>query len=156
MSILFSVYVLVLFVVLTPGILLRLPKKGSKTTVALVHALVFAAVLAVSGHVFWKHGRQLFEGLEDKSNNPGSNNQEVIMTQSNAVKMKPINKSESKSKSKPKPNAGTSASYTDSKPNAETSTSYTDSKPNAVTSMSYTDSKPNMITSPSSKNPGSN
>ncbi len=37
-------YVFLLFFILTPGILLRLPPKGSKYTVALVHAAVFALV----------------------------------------------------------------------------------------------------------------
>ncbi len=37
-------YVFLLFFILTPGILLRLPPKGSKVTVALVHAGVFALV----------------------------------------------------------------------------------------------------------------
>ena len=40
-----SVYVAVLFVVLTPGILLRLPKNGKPLTVAVVHGVVFATVL---------------------------------------------------------------------------------------------------------------
>jgi hypothetical protein len=42
-----SQYVLyiLLFVVLTPGILLYLPSKGSKWTVAFVHAILFAVVL---------------------------------------------------------------------------------------------------------------
>jgi len=38
-------YVAVLFFLLTPDILLSLPPKGGKYVVALVHALVFAAVL---------------------------------------------------------------------------------------------------------------
>ena len=37
-------YIFLLFFILTPGILLRLPPKGSKVTVALVHAGVFALV----------------------------------------------------------------------------------------------------------------
>ena len=39
-----SVYVGLLFIVLTPGVLLTLPKGGSKLTVALVHGLVFATI----------------------------------------------------------------------------------------------------------------
>ncbi len=39
-----SLYVAVLFFVLTPGILLSLPPGGSKMVVALVHAVVFALV----------------------------------------------------------------------------------------------------------------
>ncbi len=37
-------YIFLLFFILTPGILLRLPPKGSKYTVALIHAGVFALV----------------------------------------------------------------------------------------------------------------
>ena len=42
--ILMLIYIVVLFVVLTPGILLRLPPGGSKLTVAVVHGIVFALV----------------------------------------------------------------------------------------------------------------
>jgi len=74
MNIVFSVFVFVLFFVLTPGVLLRLPSKGSKTTVALVHGLIFAIILAVSGHFFWKYGNRIFEGATTKKENstPGS------------------------------------------------------------------------------------
>jgi hypothetical protein len=44
MESLMMLYVFLLFFILTPGILLRLPPKGSKVTVALVHAGVFALV----------------------------------------------------------------------------------------------------------------
>ena len=37
-------YMILLFVLLTPGILLSLPPKGSKWSVAIVHALVFTLV----------------------------------------------------------------------------------------------------------------
>ena len=37
-------YLVVLFFVLTPGVLLRLPPGGSAMTVALTHAVVFALV----------------------------------------------------------------------------------------------------------------
>ena len=39
-----SLFVAVLFFVLTPGVLLRLPPGGSKLTVAAFHAVVFAVV----------------------------------------------------------------------------------------------------------------
>lgn len=39
-----SLYVVVLFFVLTPGILLSIPSKTSKHVVALTHAVVFAVV----------------------------------------------------------------------------------------------------------------
>lgn len=43
-SVLFAIYVGILFFILTPSVLLRLPPKGSKYTVAAVHALVFAVL----------------------------------------------------------------------------------------------------------------
>jgi len=39
-----SLYVAALFVALTPGVLLTLPKGGARLTVAVVHGLVFALV----------------------------------------------------------------------------------------------------------------
>lgn len=44
MQILMTLFVAALFVVLTPGILLRLPPGGSKLQVAVVHGLAFALV----------------------------------------------------------------------------------------------------------------
>jgi len=41
-------YAALLFFVLTPGILLSLPPKGKKMTVAAVHAVVFALVWGVT------------------------------------------------------------------------------------------------------------
>jgi hypothetical protein len=38
-------YTIVLFVLLTPGILLRLPPKGSPLVVAIVHGAVFALIM---------------------------------------------------------------------------------------------------------------
>jgi hypothetical protein len=59
---LFVIFVFVVFFILTPGILVTLPKKGTKTVVALVHGLLFATILAISGHFFWKSGNSVFEG----------------------------------------------------------------------------------------------
>jgi hypothetical protein len=39
-----SLYLAALFVALTPGVLLTLPKGGNRLTVAVVHGLVFAAI----------------------------------------------------------------------------------------------------------------
>ena len=44
-----ALFLAVLFFVLTPGVLLSLPPGGSRTTVALTHAVVFAVVWAL-GH----------------------------------------------------------------------------------------------------------
>jgi hypothetical protein len=40
-----AVYALILFVLLTPGLLLRLPEKGPLLNAAIVHAIVFAVLL---------------------------------------------------------------------------------------------------------------
>jgi hypothetical protein len=57
-----SLYVAVLFVVLTPGVLLTLPKGGSKLTVAVVHGLVFALVFHFTHKFVWK----ALEGFQSK------------------------------------------------------------------------------------------
>jgi len=44
MSIPMSLYLVALFFVLTPGVLVSLPPKGSKLVVAVTHAVVFAVV----------------------------------------------------------------------------------------------------------------
>ena len=44
MNLYMSIYVALLFVVLTPGVLLSLPPGGSKLVVAATHGLVFALV----------------------------------------------------------------------------------------------------------------
>ena len=48
----------ILFVLLTPGILLTLPPKGSKLTVALVHGVVFAVLFCMAHKYF----NSYFEG----------------------------------------------------------------------------------------------
>jgi len=44
MNLFLSLYLAALFVALTPGVLLTLPKGGARLTVAVVHALVFAVI----------------------------------------------------------------------------------------------------------------
>ncbi len=44
MNLIVALFSAVLFFILTPGILVRLPKNGSKYTVAMVHSLVFMVV----------------------------------------------------------------------------------------------------------------
>lgn len=48
MNLYMSLYLVFLFVVLTPGILLRIPPKSSKLVVAVVHGLVFALVYCLT------------------------------------------------------------------------------------------------------------
>lgn len=54
-------YAALLFIVLTPGVLLRLPMNGSKMTVALTHGLVFAVVWHFTHKMVW---RALYEGFQ--------------------------------------------------------------------------------------------
>ena len=67
MNILFTVYVFILFFVLTPGILITLPRKSSKMIVSLVHGLIFASILTLSGHYVWKLSNSIFEGAQPKT-----------------------------------------------------------------------------------------
>lgn len=64
MSLVCSLYVAILFFVLTPGILLRIPKGGSKYMVAGVHALVFAVVLYLTHRFVWRLSASL-EGFSE-------------------------------------------------------------------------------------------
>ena len=48
MNLYMALYLVFLFVVLTPGVLLRIPPKGSKLVVAAVHGIVFAVVLCLT------------------------------------------------------------------------------------------------------------
>lgn len=64
MSLLVSLYAAVLFFVLVPGVLLSLPRKGSKLTVAAVHALVFGVVFHFTHKLVWRLGASL-EGFDD-------------------------------------------------------------------------------------------
>ena len=50
MSIVHFIITIFLFVILSPGILVRLPKKSSKWKVAIVHGVIFAIVMYI---VYW-------------------------------------------------------------------------------------------------------
>lgn len=49
-----TVYAAILFFVLTPAVLVRLPPNGSKLTVAAVHAVVFAVVFHFTHKLVWQ------------------------------------------------------------------------------------------------------
>ena len=66
MSLLVTLYVAVLFFLLTPAILVSLPPKGGKFTVAAVHALVFALIFHFTHKLVWRFGVSL-EGMVDSS-----------------------------------------------------------------------------------------
>ena len=65
MSLLVSLYAAVLFFLLTPAILIRLPANGSKFVVAAVHALVFALIFHFTHKIVWRFGARL-EGMDTK------------------------------------------------------------------------------------------
>jgi hypothetical protein len=53
MNVFMSLYLAALFVALTPGVLLTLPK-GAKLTVAVVHGLVFAVIYNFTYRMVWR------------------------------------------------------------------------------------------------------
>ena len=54
MNLYMALYLVFLFIVLSPGILLRIPPKGSKIVVAVVHGLVFAFVYYLTHKIVWR------------------------------------------------------------------------------------------------------
>ena len=54
MNLLMSVYIALLFFVLTPGVFLALPPGGSRMVVALTHAVVFAVVYKLTYKMVWQ------------------------------------------------------------------------------------------------------
>ena len=64
MSLLVSLYAAVLFFALVPGVLLSIPRKGSKLTVAAVHALVFGLIYHFTNKLVWRLGVSL-EGFSN-------------------------------------------------------------------------------------------
>ena len=59
MNVYITLLTALLFFVLTPGVVLTLPKGGDKMTVAAVHALVFAVVYHVVTPMVWKATKNL-------------------------------------------------------------------------------------------------
>ena len=53
MNWLITLYVFLLFLLLTPGVVLRFPTNGNKMTVALTHAAVFALVWHFTHKLVW-------------------------------------------------------------------------------------------------------
>jgi len=49
-----SIYTAILFFILTPNVLVRLPPKGSLMMVAAVHAIIFAVIYHYSHMAVWK------------------------------------------------------------------------------------------------------
>ena len=64
MNLFTSLYIALLFVVLTPGVVLTLPV-GSKLAVAAAHGLVFAVLYHLTYKTVWRLSTRL-EGFQDK------------------------------------------------------------------------------------------
>jgi hypothetical protein len=72
MSVFHFILTVALFVLLTPGILLRLPSSGSKWTVALVHGVVFAVVMHIL--YFYVLPNLSLEGFKEGKEGPNNCN----------------------------------------------------------------------------------
>jgi len=59
MNVYLSLYLALLFVVLTPGVLLSLPPGGSKLVVAATHGVVFALVYHLTYKAVWNATRNM-------------------------------------------------------------------------------------------------
>jgi len=64
MNLFVAVYLALLFVLLTPGILVRLPPKSSALVVAVVHGVIFAIVAGLTVKSVWSATRNIHTGLE--------------------------------------------------------------------------------------------
>jgi len=70
MNIYLTLYTTLLFIVLTPGVLLRIPKNGSKLLVAGVHGLAFAVVYYFTYKLVWGLSVDGFKDLKKPSRSP--------------------------------------------------------------------------------------
>jgi len=64
-SYLMSAFLAVLFILLTPGVLLTIPPKGSKVVVAVVHGIIFALIYHFTHKAVWRMTRK-YEGFANK------------------------------------------------------------------------------------------
>jgi hypothetical protein len=65
MNWLVALYLAVLFFLLSPNVLVRLPPNGNKLTVAATHALIFAVIVYLSCNMVWKLSMRMgiYEGM---------------------------------------------------------------------------------------------
>jgi hypothetical protein len=59
MNILLFLILVVLFVLLTPGIVVYLPPKSSKLTTAITHGVIFAVIWSLSHKFLWRTTNRL-------------------------------------------------------------------------------------------------
>lgn len=75
MNILLFLILVVLFVLLTPGIVVCLPPKSSKLTSAITHGLIFAVIWSLSYKFLWRTTSRMtsmtfLEGMEQPKPKP--------------------------------------------------------------------------------------
>jgi hypothetical protein len=63
MDLISSILSAILFVAFVPGVLVTIPSKGSKATVLVVHAVLFATVVTLVMQYYWGNIRGLVEGM---------------------------------------------------------------------------------------------
>lgn len=71
MSIYLTLYLVALFFVLTPGVLVTLPPKSDKITVAITHAIVFAVIYQLTFNIV-KDAVEGFKGGSRSSSDRGN------------------------------------------------------------------------------------
>jgi len=54
MNVIVALYAALLFFILVPNIIVRLPPNGDKFTVAAFHAIVFGIILYLTQHAVWR------------------------------------------------------------------------------------------------------
>jgi len=73
MNLFMSLYLAVLFVALTPGVLLSLPPKASKMTVVVTHAVVFTLVWHFTNRAVYDMTSEGFQNNENPEMNSNMN-----------------------------------------------------------------------------------
>ena len=63
MDVISSILSALLFVAFVPGVLVTIPSKGSKATVLVLHAVLFAVVVSLVMQYYWSNIRGLIEGM---------------------------------------------------------------------------------------------
>ena len=66
MNWLVAIYIALLFFLLSPKILVRLPPNGNKMTVTATHALIFGVIVYLTTKMVWKLSMSMgiYEGME--------------------------------------------------------------------------------------------
>lgn len=90
MNIYCSIFIFILFFLLTPGIIFRFPAKGSKITVGIVHGFLFSFIIYSLSYVFYKlFNAKIVEGNNaNVSDQVKENYQKFFANVTDAIPMK--------------------------------------------------------------------